>query len=132
MESQRLDRCLWRTAGRRDRAVAIALELAPNDPLEFNSLVGLGAAHFIAGRYADTALAMERALVEHPSAVWAHRLLCPAYAFLGRKPEAKRSLAAMRLAYPDLTIGQVTAALPLPEEFRSRVADGLDSIGLAP
>ena len=58
-------------AGRPEAAIerfALSVELAPQDPLTFNALVGLGCAHFDAGRYADTAHAMERALAEHPSA----------------------------------------------------------------
>ena len=111
---------------------ATSVELAPHDPLAFNAFVGLGCAHFDAGRYADTVHAMERALAEHPSAAWAHRVLCPAYVFLGRTQEAERSLAAMRRLYPEATIAQVTGALPLPQAFRDRVANDLDTLGMAP
>ncbi|WP_409997305.1 tetratricopeptide repeat protein, partial [Bradyrhizobium cosmicum] len=33
----------------------IALDLAPHDPLAFNSMVGIGCAHFKAGQYAEAA-----------------------------------------------------------------------------
>jgi tetratricopeptide (TPR) repeat protein len=58
----------------------IALDLAPQDPLAFNSLVGIGCAHFAAGNYAEAARWQQRALIEHPSASWVHRTLCPAFA----------------------------------------------------
>jgi hypothetical protein len=58
-------------------------------------------------------------------------VLCPAYVLAGHKPEAERSLNAMRHMYPELTIAQVTAAIPLPAAVRDRVANGLDSLGVA-
>jgi len=51
----------------------IALDLAPQDSLAFNSMVGVGCAHFKAGNYVEAARWQERALVEHPSAIWVHR-----------------------------------------------------------
>jgi AraC-like DNA-binding protein/tetratricopeptide (TPR) repeat protein len=56
----------------------IALDLAPNDSLAFNTLVGIGCAHFGAGRYLEAARWQQRALTEHPSATWIHRTMCPA------------------------------------------------------
>jgi hypothetical protein len=95
------------------------------------SFVGLGVAHFSAGRYAEAAHWLERGIVEHPSAVWTHRILCPAYTLGGRKAEAAMSLRALRAEYPDLTISRVNSALPLPRAVHDRVADGLDSLGVA-
>ena len=61
----------------------IALDLAPNDALAFNSMVGIGCAHFESGRYAEAAHWQQRALAEHPSATWIHRTMCPAYVLAG-------------------------------------------------
>src|ERR1700755_1297628 len=72
----------------------IALDLAPQDTLAFNSMIGIGCAHFKAGNYAEAARWQERALTEHPSAVWVHRTLCPAYVLTGARPQARRSLDA--------------------------------------
>jgi AraC-like DNA-binding protein/tetratricopeptide (TPR) repeat protein len=120
-------------AGETDSAIerfAIALELAPHDPLAFNCFFGLGVAHFHAGRYQDATRWLKRAIAEHPSAVWVHRVLCPAYVLLGQKPEAHRSRAALQRAYRSLTIAGVTAVLPGPQAFRDRVADSLASLGI--
>jgi AraC-like DNA-binding protein/tetratricopeptide (TPR) repeat protein len=109
----------------------IALELAPHDPLAFNNLVGIGCAHFHAGRYVDAARWQERALIEHPSAVWIHRTLCPAHVLSGSKSAASRSLDALRGQYPELTLGQVRQGLPpLSPTFCDLVVEGLHSIGL--
>lgn len=109
----------------------IALDLAPHDPLAFNNFVGMGCAHFHAGRYRDAARLQERALLEHPSAAWIHRTLCPAYV-LGNAPvEARRSFAALREHYPDLTLSDVETGLPpLPQTYRNLVFGALHAVGL--
>jgi AraC-like DNA-binding protein/tetratricopeptide (TPR) repeat protein len=109
----------------------IALDLAPHDALAFNSMVGIGCAHFKAGRYREAARWQERGLIEHPSARWIHRTLCPAYVLAGAEPEARRSLAALREHYPDLTVSEVQQGLPpLPATYRNLVFDALHTVGL--
>ena len=109
----------------------IALDLAPHDSLAFNSLVGIGCAHFKAGNYAEAARWQERALIEHPSAIWVHRTLCPAYVLGGARLEARRSLAALREQYPQLTLSEVQRGMPpLPESYRNLVVDALNDVGL--
>ena len=109
----------------------IALDLAPHDSLAFNSLVGIGCAHFKAGNYAEAARWQERALIEHPSAIWVHRTLCPAYVLAGARQEARRSLAALRGQYPALTLSEVQRGMPpLPESYCNLVVDALNDVGL--
>ncbi len=109
----------------------IALDLAPHDSLAFNSLVGIGCANFKAGRYLDAAHWQERALLEHPSAIWIHRTLCPAYVLGGAEDEGRRSLAALRECYPELTLSDVQCGLPpLPQSYRELVFDALHTVGL--
>jgi AraC-like DNA-binding protein/TolB-like protein len=111
----------------------IALDLAPHDPLAFNSLVGIGCAHFNSGRYLDAARWQERALIEHPSAAWVHRTLCPAYVLAGAETKALRSLAALRQHYPELTVAEVRQGLPpLPPATCDLVVDALHTVGLPP
>jgi AraC-like DNA-binding protein/tetratricopeptide (TPR) repeat protein len=109
----------------------ISLELAPHDSLAFNNLVGIGCAHFNAGRYLEAARWQARALVEHPSAAWVHRTMAPAYVLAGAKSEACRSVAALREQYPELTVSHVPMGLPpLPRAFCDHVVEGLQSAGL--
>ncbi|MBV8652829.1 MAG: helix-turn-helix domain-containing protein [Alphaproteobacteria bacterium] len=109
----------------------IALDLAPQDSFAFNSLVGIGCAHFQEGRYLDAARWQERALLEHPSAIWVHRTLCPAYMLAGAEAEARRSLAALRERYPQLTVWDVQEGLPpLPQSYRDRLVEALLTVGL--
>ncbi|WP_213287749.1 tetratricopeptide repeat protein [Bradyrhizobium sp. sGM-13] len=109
----------------------IALDLAPHDPLAFNSMVGIGCAHFNAGRYAEAANWQERALIEHPSASWVHRTMCPAYVLAGQVPQARRSLGALRQHYPDLTVTEVQRGMPpLPPSQCDLVVGALQEAGL--
>ncbi|ANW03979.1 helix-turn-helix domain-containing protein [Bradyrhizobium icense] len=109
----------------------IALDLAPHDPLAFNSMVGIGCAHFKAGQYAKAAYWQERALAEHPSASWVHRTLCPAHVLAGQGPQARRSLGALRHHYPDLTVSEVQRGMPpLPQDYRDLVVGTLHEAGL--
>jgi tetratricopeptide (TPR) repeat protein len=109
----------------------IALDLAPDDPLALNSFMGLGLAHFNAGRYFEAVHWFQRAIAEHPSAAWAHLCLCPAYVFCGRKAEAQHSLANLQRLYSELTISRVTAGFSfLAQPLRDRILSGLETVGL--
>lgn len=109
----------------------IALELAPNDFLAFNNMVGIGCSHFNVGRYGVSARWQARALVEHPSSAWIHRTLCAAYAFDGASAEAYQSLCELRGKYPELTLAKVTADFPpLPPAYCDRVIEALHGLGL--
>ncbi|HMM93168.1 helix-turn-helix domain-containing protein [Bradyrhizobium sp.] len=109
----------------------IALDLAPHDPLAFNSMVGIGCALFTAGQYAEGARWQERALAEHPSASWVHRTLCPAHVLAGQGAQARRSLDALRRHYPDLTVSEVQRGMPpLPPSQCDLVVGALQEAGL--
>jgi tetratricopeptide (TPR) repeat protein len=109
----------------------IALDLAPHDPLAFNSMVGIGCALFTAGQYAEAAHWQERALAEHPSASWVHRTMCPAYVLAGQGVQARRSLGALRQHYPDLTVSEVQRGMPpLPPSQCDLVVGALQEAGL--
>jgi AraC-like DNA-binding protein/Tfp pilus assembly protein PilF len=109
----------------------IALDLAPQDSLAFNSMVGIGCAHFEAGNYAEAARWQQRAVLEHPSSVWMHRTLCPAYLLTGARSQARRSLDALRSCHPELTLSDVRRGMPpLPESYRNLVLDALSDLGL--
>jgi AraC-like DNA-binding protein/tetratricopeptide (TPR) repeat protein len=109
----------------------IALDLAPNDPLAFNTFVGLGCAHFGAARYAEAARWQQRALAEHPSAIWIHRTMCPAYVLGGAYSEARHSISALLSFYPELTMAEVQRGFPpMTQDYRDLAFDALHTIGL--
>jgi AraC-like DNA-binding protein/tetratricopeptide (TPR) repeat protein len=119
--------------GRAEAAIerfSISLDLAPRDPMVFNNYAGLGCSYLHIGRYSEAARWMTRAIANHPPAVWAHRILCPIYLLGGNRPEAERSLKAIKRLYPGATAFQCAAAAPLPKSDQDLVADGLESMGL--
>jgi hypothetical protein len=69
---------------------------------------------------------------EQPGASWANRSLSVSYARLGERLKALDSLDALRRFCPDLTVGQVVAAVPFKPDFLERLGDGLSGLGLPP
>jgi len=130
MRSGLIDVCKQRPESAVER-LSIALDLARDDPLAFNSLIGIGCAHFELGQHAEASHWYEQAIAEHPSGAWMHYLLCPAYVLCGRMREARRSLGYLQRAYPELTISRVIGGLSFfSQSFRDRVANGLESAGM--
>ena len=108
----------------------ISRALAPTDRMGFLSSVGIAAGHFGVGRYDESARWLEHALAENPAAIWINHSLTSAYAFGDRKEEARRSLAELTRAFPDLTIAQVRSGLPYRSSYLDRLAEGLESAGM--
>jgi adenylate cyclase len=108
-----------------------ALRLSPFDPMNFNAYIGIGAARFVAGQYADAALWIERGLIERPGAIWAYRELVAAYALLEREEDARAGLSRLLNEYPELTVSKVVSALVYSQPTLDRIAEGLRTAGMA-
>jgi TolB-like protein/AraC-like DNA-binding protein len=120
-------------AGRPDTAIRHfdqATRLDPRRP-NANRLIGLGCAHFDAGRYNEAARWKRTALMQEPGTAWINRTLSVSYARLGERLAALDSIEALRRYSPDITIGKIVASLPFTQDFLSRVAQGLDDLGLS-
>jgi TolB-like protein len=109
-----------------------ALSLDPNPASKANSFIGIGSAHFNAGRYEAAASWLRSALLEQPGTSWPNRSLSVSYARLGDRLKALDSLDALRRSCPDLTVSQVVAAVPFRPDFLDRLGDGLSGLGLPP
>ena len=107
-----------------------ALRLSPLDPMNFNVLIGVGGAHFAAGRYADALHWMEKGLLDRPTATWVYRSLVPALSLLGRHEDARACLTRLLDEYPDLTISKVVSALVFSQPTLDRMAEGLRLAGM--
>jgi adenylate cyclase len=106
-----------------------AIRLSPLDPLHYNAVFGIGAAHFAKGDYNGAAKWVEKALSEKPSAMWAYRLLATAYANASRLEEARWAASKLREAYPDVTIAKSFEAVPSIGAMRG-YAEGLRLAGI--
>jgi adenylate cyclase len=107
-----------------------AISLDSHSASNANSFVGIGSAHFDAGRYDAAAFWMRKALLEQPDTLWANRTLSVSYARLGERLKALESLEALRRYCPDLTVNQVVAAIPFRPGYLDRLGEGLSGLGL--
>ncbi len=107
-----------------------SLRLSPFDPMGFNCDMGIGSAHFIAGRYEQSVQWQEKALISHPSAAWIHRNLAPAYALAGQMGKARESVKDLLDAYPGMTISDIIGVLAFSENVLNRIAHGLRLAGV--
>ncbi len=73
---------------------------------------------------------MRPALDAEPGAAWINRTFAVAYARIGERQAAIRSVDALRRYRPDITVGSVAAALSFRPRFVSRIANGLLDLGL--
>jgi adenylate cyclase len=107
------------------------LRISPFDPINFNSYLGLGEAHFVAGRYEEAITWIRKAIRERPSAVWVHRSLAAACAQAGRLGEAREAVAVLRETYPDFALSsQQLRTLHADADFVSRHIEGLRMAGV--
>jgi len=93
--------------------------------------IGIGCAHFDAGRYREAALYKRNGLREQPAAAWINRTLSVSYARLGDRLAGLESIEALHRYSPNLSIGTIVSALPFRQHFLDRVAEGLDDLGLS-
>jgi adenylate cyclase len=107
-----------------------AIRLSPLDPTNFNCFAGLGAAHFLQGRYDEAIKWLEKALAANPAARWIYRPLIPAYVSAGRMIEAKRGLRLLMQDYPSLTCEKVRAAMLYSARTMDRICNSLAQAGL--
>lgn len=81
--------------------------LSPRDPFSFNSLIGIGLAHFASGRPIEASRWTKRALAEKPGITWPLRDLAAFLGLAGEVEEAGRALAGFLLERPHVTSGAV-------------------------
>ena len=106
-----------------------AISLEPSSPSNANNYVGIGSAHFGAGRYHAAAAWMRKALLEQPGTLWANRTLSVSYARLGERLKALESLETLRRYCPDLTVGRVVDAIPFRQDHLNRLGADMSDLG---
>jgi len=112
------------------RELKIALHLMPFEPLRHITLIGMGCAHFAAGRYDRAALWIRSGVEAYPESHWAQRVAVAAVALTGARAEARRMGRQLLGREPELTVSQARRAWPFTPSFMSRLGDGLESAGL--
>lgn len=111
--------------------VTRAMRLSPFDPQAFVTHLVIGFAHFIAGRYEEAALWVERALREQSHFAGSVRFAAASNAYLGRMERAQTAMARLRQIDSSLRLSNLKHSVPLrdPEDF-ARLVEGLRRAGL--
>jgi len=108
------------------RELTTALHLMPFEPLRHISFIGMGCAHFAAGRYDRAALWVQSGVEASPGSFWAQRIAVAAAALTGARAEARRMGRQLLRKDPDLTVAEARQAWPFTPAFMSRLGDGLE------
>jgi TolB-like protein/Flp pilus assembly protein TadD len=114
------------------RAFEQSARLSPLDPFAFNVHLGMGLAHFSAGR-PDKAIEMARqALAERPGLTWPYRDLSTYYVAAGKMEQAKDALEKFVYLRPAMTAATLRDGLRFMEpSLLDRYVGGLQQAGLA-
>jgi tetratricopeptide (TPR) repeat protein len=78
-------------------------------------LNGIALAHCSAGRHAQAAVWVRKALAENPQADWMHKLLSCCANKLGDKATVAHSVDHLRRVRPHLTVAQIVEVFPLAD-----------------
>ena len=120
--------------GRPDEAMeafARAERLSPLDPFTFNIHIGIGLAHFSAGRYEEAMRYPQMVLDERPGLTWPYRDLAAYRAQLGDMEGAQDALAKFVYLRPPITLASVSDGLKFMEgPLLDRYIEGLRMAGM--
>lgn len=125
----------WASAYAGDAATALrqfttTLHLMPFEPIRHLAFIGIGCAHFVAGRYERAARWAQTGVDSHPDSFWGARVVAAAAAHAGERAEARRMVGQLLRRDPSLTVGVARRAWPFPAPVMDRLAEGLASAGM--
>ena len=112
------------------RELHITLRLMPFEPVRHLAFIGIGCAHFNAGRYDSAARWIQTGVQMCPESFWATRVLVAAAAHAGTKAEARRHARRLLRKDRNLTVAVAREAWPFPAAFMHRLGDGLAMAGV--
>ena len=102
----------------------------PLEPVRHLVFIGIGCAHFGAGRYDRAARWVEDGVTAGPESFWAERVLVAAAAHTGAKSEARRYAKQLLRKDENLTVASAREAWPFTPAFMERLGDGLEMGGV--
>jgi len=108
----------------------LALRLSPFDPLTNQRHMAIAIAHFVAGRFEESAVAAIRSVQANPRFSPPYWMRAAALANLGRVDEAKRVAQRLLEVQPQFTIGSITSAPFANCEILAALGDALRHVGL--
>lgn len=112
------------------RELQITLRLMPFEPLRHLIFIGIGCAHFNAGRYERAVHWIRDGTEAVPESFWAERVLVAAAAHAGARDEARRHARRLLRKDGDLTVAVARKAWPFRASFMERLCNGLAVAGV--
>lgn len=112
------------------RQFTTTLHLMPFEPIRHLAFIGIGCAHFVAGRHGRAARWAQSGIEASPESFWGARVVAAAAAHAGARDEARRIVRQLLRRDPSLTVGVARRAWPFPPRVMDRLADGLAIAGL--
>ncbi len=108
------------------RELQMTLNLMPFEPIRHLAFIGIGCAHFNAGRYERGARWVQSGTESVPESFWADRVRVAAVALSGARAEARRLARSLLRRDRNLTVQGARMAWPFPQAFMQRLGDGLE------
>jgi adenylate cyclase len=112
------------------RQFATTLHLMPFEPIRHLALIGIGCAHFVAGRWDRAARWAREGVEASPESFWGARVLAAAAFHAGAREESRGTVRQLLRKDPSLTVEVARRAWPFPPAVMDRLADGLARGGL--
>ena len=112
------------------RQFTTTLHLMPFEPIRHLAFIGMGCAHFAAGRYGHAARWAQAGVEAYPDSFWAARVVAASAVHAGARADGRRVVGRMLRKDPSLTVSVARRAWPFPPSFMDRLADGLAKAGL--
>jgi adenylate cyclase len=106
------------------------LHLMPFEPIRHLAFIGIGCAHFVAGRHGHAARWAQSGIEANPDSFWAARVVAASAAHAGSRAEGRRVVRKLLHKDPSLTVSVAHRAWPFPAAVMERLADGLAAAGL--
>lgn len=112
------------------RQFTTVLHLMPFEPIRHLAFIGIGCAHFVAGRYGAAARWAVEGVRAGPGSFWGARVAAAAAVHAGARDEGRRIVRDVLRDDPGLTVTLARQAWPFPGPVMERLADGLAAAGL--
>jgi adenylate cyclase len=119
--------------GQSDEAVLHAeqaLRLSPHDTQNAIFNVGLAAAHYLAGRYAEAIGCARKAVQQRSGWPPGYRIYCASLAQAGQLDEAHAALDRLRELQPDISIAWIEQNVPYQPGPMAKFVEGMRKAGL--
>lgn len=125
----------WASAYSGDAVTALrqfttTLHLMPFEPIRHLAFIGIGCAHFVAGRYGRAARWAHAGVEAYPDSFWAARVVAASAIHAGARADGRRIVRHLLRKDSSLTVNVARRAWPFPPQVMDRLADGLAIAGL--